>query len=86
MNKEYVEFLKMLSPFIILAISTILIPWIKRFYSSYISFFSLPTSKKIEAIEYINGYKKSSNTLEKLKHKIIISDYKLHENTDYQSV
>nr|WP_216092502.1 hypothetical protein [Enterobacter cloacae complex sp.]QVQ60276.1 hypothetical protein [Enterobacter cloacae complex sp.] len=58
MNKEYVEFLKMLSPFIILAISTILIPWIKRFYSSYISFFSLPTSKKIEAIEYINGYKK----------------------------
>lgn len=47
MNKEYVEFLKMLSPFIILAISTILIPWIKRFYSSYISFFSLPTSKKI---------------------------------------
>ncbi len=25
MNKEYVEFLKMLSPFIILAISTILI-------------------------------------------------------------
>ena len=82
MNKEYVEFLKMLSPFIILAISTILIPWIKRFYSSYISFFSLPTSKKIEAIEYINGYKKSSNTLEKLKHKIIISDYKLHENTE----
>lgn len=67
MNKEYVEFLKMLSPFIILAISTILIPWIKRFYSSYISFFSLPTSKKIEAIEYINGYKKSSNTLEKLR-------------------
>ena len=82
MDKEYVEFFKMLSPFIILAISTILIPRLKRFYSSYISFFSLPTNKKIEAIEYINSYKKSSNTLEKLKHKIIISDYKLHEDTE----
>ncbi|EEY4090961.1 DUF2913 family protein [Klebsiella pneumoniae] len=34
----------MLSPFIIFVISTVLIPWIKRFYSSYISFFSLPTN------------------------------------------
>lgn len=82
MGKEYAEFFKILSPFIILAISAILIPWIKRFYSSYISFFSLPTSKKIEAIEYINAYKESSNTMEKLKHKIIISDYKLHDNAE----
>lgn len=82
MDKEYTEFFKMLSPFIILAISTILIPWIKRFYSSYISFFSLPTDKKIEAMDYISGYKASSNTIEKLKHKIIISDYKLHEDTE----
>ncbi|HHA1259671.1 TPA: hypothetical protein ACOEEM_004379 [Enterobacter asburiae] len=82
MGKEYVEFFKMLSPFIILAISVILIPWIKRIYSSYISFFSLPTSRKIEALEYVNGYKKSSNTLKKIKHKIIMSDYKLHEDTE----
>lgn len=82
MDKEYVEFLKILSPFIILVISAVLTPWIKKFYSSYISFFSLPTSRKIEAMEYINGYKKSSNTLKKLKHKIIMSDYKLHEDTE----
>lgn len=63
MGKEYVEFFKMLSPFIILAISVILIPWIKRIYSSYMSFFSLPTSRKIEELEYVNGYRKSSNTL-----------------------
>lgn len=82
MDKEYVEFLKMLSPFIILIISTVLIPRIKTLYSSYISFFSLSTSKKIEIIDYINEYKKSSNTLGKLKHRIMISDYKLHEDTE----
>ncbi|MFL9148386.1 hypothetical protein AB9E65_05970 [Escherichia coli] len=83
MDKGYIEIFKILSPFIILTISVILIPLMKKFYSSYISFFSLPTSKKIEGIEYINGYKKSSSTLEKLKHKIIINDYKLHEDTNF---
>ncbi|EPC4528181.1 hypothetical protein ACRZWG_004926 [Escherichia coli] len=83
MDKGYIEWVKILSPFITFAISVILIPLMKKFYSSYISFFSLPTIKKIEAIEYINGYEKSSNTLEKLKHKIIINDYKLHEDTDF---
>ncbi len=83
MDKGYTEWFKILSPFITFVISVILIPLMKKFYSSYVSFFSLPTSKKIEAIEYINRYKKSSNTLEKLKHKIIISDYKLHEDTDF---
>lgn len=83
MDKGYIEFFKILSPFIILTISVILIPLMKKFYSSYVSFFSLPTSKKIEGIEYINGYKKRSCTLEKLKHKIIINDYKLHEDTNF---
>lgn len=82
MDKEYIEIFKTLSPFIILAITHLLTPRIKTLYSSYISFFSLPTSKKIEAIEYINEYKKSSNTLEKLKHRMMISDYKLHEDTE----
>ncbi|EPR0422770.1 hypothetical protein ACUZIT_004367 [Enterobacter hormaechei] len=83
MDKGYIEFFKILSPFIILTISVILIPLIKKLYYSYVSFFSLPTNKKIEAMEYISEYKESSNTLKKLKHKIIINDYKLHENTDF---
>ena len=59
MNKEHIESFKILSPFIIFTISVILIPLMKKFYSSYISFFLLPTIKKIEAIEYINEYKKA---------------------------
>lgn len=83
MNNGYIEFFKITSPFIMLAISWIIKPLIMKFYSSWVSFFSLPTNEKIEAIEYINGFKKSSNTIKKLKHTMRISDYKLHENTDF---
>jgi len=77
-----VEYIKVLSPFIVLFITLILAPSIKRIYNSWKTFFELSTSVKIEALNYLLNPEVSKNTLKTLTHKIKMRDFKLHEDIE----
>lgn len=77
-----IEYLKLFSPFILLFITLIVVPLVKRKYDSWKTFFELPTNKKVDALEYLSNPELGTNALKALTHKIKMRDYRLHEDLD----
>ncbi|MFT4270840.1 MAG: hypothetical protein QM578_07510 [Pantoea sp.] len=80
MQMPTTETIKTLTTIITPLLTLIIIPLVKKIASIKKTFFSLPTEKKIEAIDYILTYSSSENPLKKLKHEIKMGDFKLHSN------
>lgn len=77
-----VEYIKVSSPFILLFVTLVLVPFIKRAHNSWKTFFELSTSVKIEALNYLLNPEISKNTLKLLTHKIKMRDFRLHEDIE----
>ncbi|EPN3521443.1 hypothetical protein ACTW1T_000277 [Cronobacter sakazakii] len=80
MKEDLIELLRMTTPFILLVINIICVPWLKKRYYSWLTFFSLPTNQQIDAIDYLQVTKTPSSSMENLKHKIKMHGFKLHED------
>jgi len=79
------DIFKAATPFIILLITALVIPLLKRGNESRKTFFELPTGVKIEAIDYILAYKHTAHPLKSLSHQIKMEGYKLDNEVDFSS-
>jgi len=79
------DIFKAATPFIILMITALVIPILKRGNELRKTFFELPTGVKIEAIDYILAYKHTQHPLKSLSHKIKMEGYKLDKDVDFSS-
>lgn len=82
---EFSEFFKVASPFIILIITTVVIPYVKNRSNLKKTFFDLPAAEQIDAIDYIKNYNAEKKSLSVLAHKIKMKGYKLDEDKDFSS-
>lgn len=73
----------LLTPFVILLITFVIIPVIKRKIDESKTFFELPTQVQIEAIDYISKYEKSKASLKSIHHKMKMEGYRLSENMTF---
>lgn len=77
------DFFKVASPFIILAITTVIIPYLRNRSNLRKTFFDLPAAEQIAAIEYVKSYKPETKSLSALAHKIKMEGYKLDKDKDF---
>lgn len=79
------EIFKVTTPFIILIISALVIPLLKRGNESRKTFFELPADVKTEAIDYLLKYKETNQPMKTLSHKIKMEGYKLDEDVKFST-
>lgn len=77
------EIFKISTPFIILIISALVIPLLKRGSELRKTFFELPAAVKTEAIDYILNYKETSQPMKTVSHKIKMEGYKLDKDVRF---
>lgn len=82
---EWSEIFKVASPFIILIITTVIIPYVKNRSNLKKTFFDLPAAEQIDAIDYIKSYQPETKSLSVLAHRIKMKGYKLDEDKDFSS-
>jgi len=79
------EIFKISTPFIILIISALVIPLLKRGNELRKTFFELSAGVKNEAIDYLLNYKETNQPLKTLSHKIKMEGYKLDKDVKFST-
>jgi len=79
------EIFKISTPFIILIISVLFIPLLKRGNELRKTFFELSAGVKTEAIDYLLNYKDTNQPLKTLSHKIKMEGYKLDKDVKFST-
>lgn len=79
------EIFKISTPFIILIISALVIPLLKRGNELRKTFFELSAGVKTEAIDYLLNYKETNQPLKTLSHKIKMEGYKLDKDVKFST-
>ena len=79
------EIFKISTPFIILIISALVIPLMKRGNELRKTFFELSAGVKTEAIDYLLNYKETNQPLKTLSHKIKMEGYKLDKDVKFST-
>lgn len=79
------EIFKISTPFIILIISALIIPLLKRGNELRKTFFELPAGVKTEAIDYLLNYEETNQPMKTLSHKIKMEGYKLDKDVKFST-